>query len=758
MYKNTKNIIESNFFYIDSDTCNITNSTLFGYIIQPEGIISQNNIGNDFCFDMQKMTCGAFVYIDNSDNEIKIYQDFNGSFGLYVYKNSDGFFGISNSFIHLVNKIKNKHKLSFNYDYAYTFYNCDVCHSNYSDTMINEISLLPKDCFVSISKNTKNLCVNNIDWKLNSIDLDSKEGIDTLDKWCLKWTSIFRKLKSTSNNLSVDLSGGFDSRMVFSLFVNSGIDLNTIKVHTIEDDLHVHGEDYKIASKIAKHYGFSLNNNSHITKKVTPMDNVEGALALSLYPKMCFHKQMYIKNYYAEEPQYTITGAGGECSRAYWVYSYKEYLHKQIDKCKDSQPFIKNYIEREFFKIFSEISNRYNINSNDPQLSEILYRDARSRNHFGKTAVAHYFSNEYQLWPMLDPLILKLKKNTARCKDKNLLMATIFDRYAPDLLLFEFEGQRFIDKATIAEAKSLNAKYGKYTHGFVDIIGLIKQQSVTVTNELNDVLPYARTDLELSIRNIVTSIEFKKFCNSYFYDGIWEDSEKFYTDVKYHPLQQYYCLLSMVKIMKDVIISQTPNLGFDFNSSVKNHRSLIDDLLFDKNKFHKEQMFNKILRLLMPIRIDFKNFGKDNKLEISSEARVSTPKYFCDELGTGYVLESDKNIDAIHIKVIHDGLLKMYFKASDRRIDGSRYPLFVDYESIKINGNELLKSTLSSWHDSPYKYEMNVKHGEKVTVEVKCKCHRYPLIELINILEKLGGISLESIDAAQLMLFCDIKK
>ena len=755
MYKNTKNIIENNFFYIDTDTCDITNSRLFGYIIQPEGIISQKNIGENFCFDLQSMTCGAFVYIDSRDNEIKIYQDFNGSFGLYVYKNSDGFFAISNSFIHLVNQIKNKHKISFNYDYAYTFYNCDVCHSNYSDTMINEISLLPKDCFVSINKNSRNLTVNNIDWNLNSIDIDSKEGINTLDKWCLKWTSIFRKLKSNTNNISVDLSGGFDSRMVFSLFVNSGVDLNTIKIHTIEDDLHVHGEDYKIASKIAEYYGFSLNNDSNITKKVLPMDNMEGALALSLYPKMGFHKQMYIKNYYAEDPQYTITGAGGECSRAYWVYSFKEYLHKQVDKCKDSQPFLKNYIEREFFKIFNELSNRYNIDFNDPQLSEILYRDARARNHFGKTAVAHYFSNEYQLWPMLDPLILKLKKNSERCKDKNLLMATIFCRYAPDLLQFEFEGKRFIDKSTIAEAKSLNAKYGKYIHKFVDIIGIVQQSA---TDRKNDNLPYKSTDLELSIRNIVTSIEFKKFCNTYFYDGIWEDSEKFFCKIKYHPLQQYYCLLSMVKIMKDVIISQDSNLGFNFNILGQNYKSIYDDLNFDKITLHKEQIFKKIVKLLMPIRIDIKNTGNNNKLVIDSEARISTPNYFCDELGIGYVLEFDKKINTIRINVVNDGLLKMYFKASDRRINGSRYPLFVDYESIKINGKELLKTTQSSWHDSPYKYEMSVKHGEKVFVEVKCDYHRYPLIELINILEKLGSISLEDIDVAQLLTFCNLKK
>ena len=79
---------------------------------------------------------------------------------------------------------------------------------------------------IIISNNTINYQLR--DYKENSIKLDSEEGFNVLDKWFYKWTALFRNIKLHTNNISVDLSGGFDSRVIFMLMAESGINLNDI--------------------------------------------------------------------------------------------------------------------------------------------------------------------------------------------------------------------------------------------------------------------------------------------------------------------------------------------------------------------------------------------------------------------------------------------------------------------------------------------------------------------------------------------------
>lgn len=122
--------------------------------------------------------------------------------------------------------IKCSHKITLNEDYAKYFISIALCSLSYSETLINEIKVLPKNYSLNIDINTKSISLNFIDYKYQSIFLNSNEGIKILDNWFYKWTTIFRDLKFNTNNISFHLSGGFDSRLSLALLLSSDINLD----------------------------------------------------------------------------------------------------------------------------------------------------------------------------------------------------------------------------------------------------------------------------------------------------------------------------------------------------------------------------------------------------------------------------------------------------------------------------------------------------------------------------------------------------
>lgn len=102
------------------------------------------------------------------------------------------------------------------------------------------------------------------------------------------------------------------------------------------------------------------------------------------------------------------------------------------------------------------------------------------------------------------------------------------------------------------------------------------------------------------------------------------------------------------------------------------------------------------------------------------------------------VTESNKKIQNITIKAIQNGKLVLSFKGQDKRYSGTRFPLWVDYKSIKIDGKEILSSPVATWHDKPFRYEMPVKDGQVVRVEVVQQYHQYAKEELKDVILKLN--------------------
>lgn len=105
------------FFIIDSKNINEINSKLYGFTIIDNEIVNE-----DSCIDESSLNgMGAYIYINSSNDSISISQDFNGCWGLYLNQEDD-YFALSNSFLKLVEFLKDNHEISFNQNMQMPFY------------------------------------------------------------------------------------------------------------------------------------------------------------------------------------------------------------------------------------------------------------------------------------------------------------------------------------------------------------------------------------------------------------------------------------------------------------------------------------------------------------------------------------------------------------------------------------------------------------------------------------------------------------
>lgn len=162
-----------------------------------------------------------------------------------------------------------------------------------------------------------------------------------------------------------------------------------------------------------------------------------------------------------------------------------------------------------------------------------------------------------------------------------------------------------------------------------------------------------------------------------------------------------------------------------------------------KQKYLQEKYQNAqcqaICRQLKSMRIDIKNFGNtNNAIKIETSAKVFEPEWFSNVQGKGQVVSANKKIQNIIIKAIQNGKLRLDFKGIYKNVDGKNYPLWIDYKSIKINGKEQLTAPVATWHDKPYRFEMPVKDGQVINIEVAQQYHQYTKDELKDVILKLN--------------------
>ena len=433
--------VEKEFFLIDSDNLAEVKTRLYGYSIQATGIYEQDNLTEDAVKNLDGRGC--YVYVEARDGQITIKQDLNGCWGIYLFRQGD-YFALSNSFFRLLDHVKFKYPLTVNRDYCHYVMVDRVAIQAYSQTAVNEINLVDRSATLQMDIAAKNLEIELKNYREHSVPVDSEEGIKILDNWVEFWSKILGHIAQNTNFIEADLTGGFDTRIHFVPLLHSGVDLNQIRIHSSTDKSSTTAvEDYAIASQIAEHYGFKLNNplptRQFLNFSLADAWNLDSYCQQTTrnLPTVFFARK-------GVEKIYLLKGLSGEVLRKTWHMPPQKFISNQCSMANCYSSALAQNLARSIQTIvesvFSSICNKYKINDSDSlDIPQYLYHETRTRNHCGKEIVGHYLKNAITIIPSHDPEIQTLKLKPSQCQDYNFLMILLFTRYAPDLLKIRFD-------------------------------------------------------------------------------------------------------------------------------------------------------------------------------------------------------------------------------------------------------------------------------------------------------------------------------
>lgn len=709
--QNMERTVDDNFFFFDSDTLDSVHSFFLGYTIY------QGKEYNSNKRDVESVPCdaweGCFIEVKKDVDKITIRQDFNGSWGIYTFK-KDGYFAVSNSFWLLLNKIKDRYQVTLNEDYAKSMFVFDLCSLSIRETLIREINLVPRNYILLIDVKTKKINSEPIDFHEDKIPLDSPKGIETLDRWFYKWTSLIRTLKAKTNNITVDLSGGMDSRIILALLLSSYVNMNEIHVHSLDDKLHTHAEDFKIAGHIAQHFGFQLNQNKFRLSRraLTPQETMD----ISCNLKLGMHKEMYWKSVYDYNTMYYFTGAGGEARRKYWQMEPDDFITRLVEigkKISDStfHKSTERILQRSFHDIlsmctFSKIKSGV--------LPERLYIEARSRQHFGKAAVESFLVNNIIESPFLDVDLRSI--DLEHEKDENILFAVIWQRYCPDLLLFPFEGKRSISPETIARAKRICERYPFFNKN-KELINVSLTSEHTFQAENGQRYSFSPND---AMKNYFEKTEFEDYFSSRFSQEIYDIAKEHAESFSYFPLRQIYQAVATEKAIHMIDESCQSSI---FSDIIKSNDDKINSVTLN----YRRTYLHNIDSILHRARIDVKNIGEENDVEItlnSTVQRHDTPAWYSKN-GIGHVLESEEGHLVADIICKGKGTLEIILRGIDYRTKGERLPIFIDYLVCKINEKDYFINSCPASHDAPYRISIPCSDGQKFQLKLEWDRHGY---------------------------------
>jgi hypothetical protein len=345
------------------------------------------------------------------------------------------------------------------------------------------------------------------------------------------------------------------------------VDLRGVQVYASPDTLHTHKEDYRIATLLAEKYGFMLN------RPVRPREidsfNVHDTWALSFYTKLGAHKEMYFKQERFRERKFLFTGNGGECIRDYWPETVEHYVNRAVERCHRYYakatvdcPRMERSTRNVLNRTFDALRKHYaSVNHPVPEedMTQVLYRETRCRNHFGKAIIESWLSNTVSLSPLMDPDLLRLKRSTAGCQDKSLLVAMILSRYLPDLPDIPFDSGRKIMEDTLLFARQLNQRFPLPSHmerPAVSSPEKASDQPVTLTKDV----PLCQADEEL--KNVFLSPAFEKWFEYLYEIRIYHIIRSDTATRRLYPLYLVYAAVAIVKILMDEKAENHPSVPF----------------------------------------------------------------------------------------------------------------------------------------------------------------------------------------------------
>ena len=543
-------LIKENFFVIDSEKLEKVKSRMYGFTISEKGILTDNYYKQLGKYEKPEPQ-GVYIMIRKIRNKIIINQDFYSNFGLYFYERKDtGYFAISNSFLMLQEYLLGKQNLSFNKEYADNFIISELCSFSIHDTLINEIIQIPSNSYLVINIYTKKIKFYDLKYKEYTVPLESYEGIKIIDKWMDKWGYIIRSLNQQTDNIIFDLSGGFDTRALLTILLNSGINLEDILINSSKDKEHGHDEDLNIAKNISSKLGFKINN-LNLYKNTTKW-SLEDTIFCTIYSKLGFHKEFYLKNEFHNNPLFSFSGSGGEDLRGYPGYPIKKYIETIF--YKDIPNHKAEFLNSSIMLLNKSVNllKKEKIFNNDYEISNCLYSKAVGKNHFGKAALEAYIANIYFIQPLMDPEIKKIKYDINGELSHDFI-AYIYIRFFRELINFPFQGNRTLNSESIKKAINLNNKYKPYekkmnynSKFYIDI-----SRNISACNKKDNLNGYEY------LKQLFNSAKFINLIKTKYDNKVYNWARGYSHISKYFPLRHEYGLLAIAITIGNLMFNKS---------------------------------------------------------------------------------------------------------------------------------------------------------------------------------------------------------
>lgn len=126
-------------------------------------------------------------------------------------------------------------------------------------------------------------------------------------------------------------------------------------------------------------------------------------------------------------------------------------------------------------------------------------------------------------------------------------------------------------------------------------------------------------------------------------------------------------------------------------------------------------------------RIDIKNIGtKNNTVKLIDNpdinSNITFPSWMETDKGKGMAIESINGNIYLKFKCINSGELNILLKGlfiKDKKEE--LFPIYIDYTSLTINGEEQLNESQLTWFGEPYIIKKEVDDGEIIELNVKWK-------------------------------------
>lgn len=131
-------------------------------------------------------------------------------------------------------------------------------------------------------------------------------------------------------------------------------------------------------------------------------------------------------------------------------------------------------------------------------------------------------------------------------------------------------------------------------------------------------------------------------------------------------------------------------------------------------------------------RIDFEFVSKipNGNLQIFSvsdkNADISMPEWF-QKNGIGYQILSHSGKLEITSKTTTDGQIRIRLRGlhvANPKDKSKRIPYWIDYTKLIVNRKKIFDKITPTWHDKPYRYDVNIKAYEEFKVQIKWEPHK----------------------------------